>query len=162
MKIIEWVIKNPIIIALIMLKDIIEIVEKIINGFKNTKMVNANFDYYDFTMRLVMAISLWFVIRAYFKLKHEFEDKMHVFNLISFIRNKRLFVKSYDNVTFYKLPNDTNESYYSRIPEGGLFDKLYQEEYDIVRAELINNDMKHKKVEEIDALLEKFYPINNV
>ena len=87
---------------------------------------------------------------------------MNVFNVISFVRNKRLFIKSYDNLQFHKLPNETDENFYSRIPQGGLFDKLYEEEYNIVRDELINNKMKDKKVQEIDDILSEFYPTSNI
>ena len=124
--------------------------------------MTTDFNFWDFAIRLVTAVSLWAVINAYFKLKHQFEDRMNVFNVISFVRNKRLFIKYYEKTTFGKLPNETDEDYYNRIPQGGLFDRSYEEEYNIVRDELINNKMKDKKVQEIDDILSKFYPIDNV
>jgi len=70
--------------------------------------MTTDFNFWDFSIRLLTAVSLWVVINAYFKLKHQFEDKMKVFNVISFVRNKRLFIKSYDNLQFHKLPNETD------------------------------------------------------
>jgi len=165
----EAFIKSPIIIAISLLKSIIDIIIEFIKYLKQANntapnMDNAttyisHFDLWDFIIKLITATLLWIVIRAYFNLRDSFNDKMKVFETISFVRNKRLFIKSFDMVKFYRIPGETEESYYNRIPEYGLFDKLCSEEYEIVKNELIST-MKDKKLSEIDKLLADFYPIN--
>lgn len=154
---IEKIIANPFLIGIIMLKDIIEIITSVLHQSKNN-LIKINLDWWDFSIKLFIATFLWLILRAYFKLKNNFDEQIKVFGYISFIRNRRLFVKSFENIEYYRLPNETDEELNSRLPDGGLFKKHFFEEYQLVKKELQNNLMKDKTSEEIDVILLQWYP----
>jgi hypothetical protein len=161
MKTLEKIVTNPLILIVIMANNLMEIGHKVLN----IQTVPMSFDWFDFIVKLIIAVVLWLVLRAYFKLKNEFNDtisefndKMSVFNTISHIRNKRLFVKSFDNIQYGRVPNETDQDFWERLPQGGLFRDFHKEEYKIVR-EVLQNKMKNKSIEEIEKLLSEYYPL---
>ena len=157
MKRLEKIVTNPFLVGLIMLKDLIDIIKSLV-GTNPISFKNIHIDWWDFSIKLFIATVLWLTLNAYFKLKKKFEDEMEVANLISHIRNQRLFIRSFNIVQFNRLPNETDEQFYNRLPEGGLFRQHYFEEYEIVKAELQNQVMTDKSLNEIDKLLSSWYP----
>lgn len=93
------------------------------------------------------------------KLIRVMHEKMKVFNVVSHIRNKRLFVKSFENIEFFRGTSESEQELWNRLPEGGLFNEFYKEEYKIVRG-ILHKKMKHKTIAEIEKLLSEYYPIN--
>lgn len=155
MKTIEKIISNPILIFVIMSHDLFQIGKSLLN----IQSVSAEYNWIDFFIKLVLAVSLWAVLRAYVKLKNDFNDRMKVFNVVSHIRNKRLFVKSFEGVEFLRMPNETDQELQKRLPEYGLFNEFYKEEYQIVKN-VLQKKMREKSIEEIEKLLSEYYPIN--
>jgi hypothetical protein len=163
MKTLEKIVTNPLILIVIMANNLIEIGQKVLN----IQTAQMSFDWFDFIIKLIIAVSLWLVLKAYFKLKNDFNDniknfndKMSVFNEVSHIRNKRLFVRSFENIEYFRVPNETEQELWERLPAGGLFRDFHKEEYKIVR-EVLQKKMKNKSIEEIEKLLSEYYPLKN-
>ncbi len=157
LKKLETLITNPILVGIVMLKDLIDIVKSLFSsGSFNVGTIMIN--WWDFSMKLIIVIFLWLILRAYLRLKGNFEEQMTVFSIISHIRNKRLFVKSFEDIEYFRVPNESDKEFWERLPEGGLFKQHYFEEYMLVRDELQNRKMKNKGLEEIDDILAKWYP----
>lgn len=104
-------------------------------------------------LTIVILIQLWKMLNKY----DEISEKMNVFNVINNIRNKRNFIKSYENVTHFRLPDETDEELWERLPQGGLYRDYLNEEFNIVKYKL-QNIMKNKSIENIENLMRKYYP----
>ncbi len=158
-KILIRIIKNPILILIIMLKDLIDAGKLII---KIQPIIN--FDWWDFIIKLIIAIFLWYLIKLFFELKSdienlktkiEFETKASA--ILDYVRIRRSFIKSYKEVEFFRLPNETEKNLWNRLPEGGLLKQELLEEYEEAKT-LILNDIKNKTSQEIDDFLKPFFP----
>ena len=161
MKTIEKINNYPVLVFILMIKNMIELIAYILPS--KTALLTLNqthsFDWWDFVINLVISTMLWVVLRSYFKLKRQLQEKMITFSIVSFVRNRLLFIKLYENIEFFKLPDMTNDEYWNTLPQGG---KLYQQleiEYNEVYKTLLSN-LKNKTVREIDALLKEHYPAN--
>lgn len=85
---------NVWLIALIMIKDVYEIIGDVIQLLKNGKTMNI--DYFDFITRLVMAIALMLVLRQYQEMKR-YQKLTQLFNQVMFEDFNRLNnIISYD------------------------------------------------------------------
>lgn len=107
---------------------------------------------------LITAIVTTCLLLILYKAIRNLNTKMKVFDVVSHVRNKRLFVKSFEQVQFFKVPNETDEQLWNRLPEGGLFKQFYKEEYYIVR-DILHKEFKGKTINEIEHLLTEYYPI---
>mgnify|MGYP001585541392 CR=1 FL=1 len=154
MKTIEKIITNPIIIFIIMINDIINVLGNI------TPLQINSYGWFDFIIKFLIAIALWLILKAYFKLKNEFNDRMRIFNIISHIRNKRLFIKSFEDVQFFRGLNETDQEFWKRLPQGGLFNAFFKEEFEIVKKR-VQAEFKDKNQLEIKKLLLEYYPIKD-
>ena len=94
-----------------MLKDLIDAGKLII---KIQPIIN--FDWWDFIIKLIIAIFLWYLIKLFFELKSdienlktkiEFETKASA--ILDYVRIRRSFIKSYKEVEFFRLPNETEK-----------------------------------------------------
>lgn len=88
----------------------------------------------------------------------DFDDKRYLFGIVSHIRSKRLFIKSFEQVEFLRLPNETDEDLKKRLPEYGLFNQFFMQEYEIVKKNLMKK-YKNKTIEEIEDMLSEYYPV---
>jgi hypothetical protein len=84
-------------------------------------------------------------------------EKTEVLGVIGHYRNKALFIRSFDNVEFFRVPNETDDEFLARLPSGGLFHNHLFEEYTQVRKYLEKN-MKNKTGLELDTMLKRYYP----
>jgi len=98
-------------------------------------------------------ISLAFLIYKY----QEIRELMLVNNFISSHRNKSRFIEQFNGIEYYKIPNETIEDFFSRIPEG-MYQEELKKEYCTVLNRIIN-EMDIKKSEAI-KLLQKAYNFN--
>jgi len=157
MRFLEKIVSNPLLLLIIMLKDFIEIFNSL-KSKTNMNNINTfqNYDWWEFFIKLTISIALWLVLKAYFKLKNDFEDKMKAFNTISFIRTSRNFIRSYDDVQFYKMPYESDDDFYKKLPAGGLIDKFYQDEYNEAKIKLALL-FPNKTAKQIEELLSNFY-----
>jgi len=133
----------------------------IINNLKNDNMNWENFDLIGLISAVLTTILLLFLIylvSSMAKKIKEFDDKRYLFGVISHIRSKRLFIKSFEQIEFLRLPNETDEDLKKRLPEYGLFNQFFLEEYEIVKKNLLRK-YKNKTIEEIEGMLSEYYPI---
>lgn len=151
--------KNSYLIFLLTLFKIWDIIKPLVYPI-NKHDYYSNYDWIGFSIQIITILLLYITIKFYFKLRKEFEEKMQIFGIVSHIRNKRLFVKSFDDVQFFMLPGEAMNEYYERLPEHGLFKQHFLEEYKIVKQLLIDK-MKDKSILQIEALLSQYYPIKN-
>lgn len=100
----------------------------------------------------ILVVAIWFLLVEVKKIK----DQQKVFSIISTVRNKKLFIQSFQFAEFIREEKETTEHFVDRCPEGGLFDRDVKAEKEIVRT-LMQNTMKHKSVSEIDDLVSLFY-----
>ena len=115
-----------------------------------------NLDVFGLITAVITTVLLLFLL----KLVRSLHERMKIFSVITYVRNKRLFVKSFENIEFFRLPNETEQELWNRLPEGGLFRDFYIEEYKIVR-DVLQKKMKNKTINEIEKMLSEYYPINN-
>ncbi|MDI9365739.1 MAG: hypothetical protein QM541_12365 [Flavobacterium sp.] len=171
MKLLKKLVDYPVLIAIIMLKDFVEIFKYLIlikmpiNVLTFTE--NMPISWWDFSIKLIISILLWVVLKAYVKLKNDFDkrtiyfdNRMTVFNLITTERNRASFIRLYSSVKHLQLPNESNEDYWKRLPSGGLYQQNYYQEYEYIKGQLITM-MPDKTILEIENLLSNFYTINN-
>lgn len=149
--------KNSYLIFLLTLFKIWDIIKPFVYPI-NKQDYYSNYDWIGFSVQIITIALLYAVIKSYFKLRKEFNEKIQVFSIISHVRNKRLFVKSFEDVQFFQLPGESVNEYYDRLPEHGLFKQHFLEEYNIVKKILIDK-MKEKSILQIEELLSKYYPI---
>jgi len=136
------------------IKDIIK--------FKNMQTIefNQNFDWFGFLIQLFLITMLYLTLRKYNKIKLEqtmYKEQMDILSIINYVRNKRLFIKSFEDVEFYKIADETDEQTWERLPQGGLFKQYLLEEKEIVKK-MIYSRMKNKSIDEIEKILSKYYP----
>lgn len=151
--------KNTYLIFLLMLFKIWDIIKPLVYPI-NKYDYYSNYDWIGFSVQIITIALLYAVIKSYFKLRKELNEKIQIFSIISHVRNKRLFVKSFDGVQFFQLPGESVNEYYDRLPEHGLFKQHFMEEYSIVKKILIDK-MKEKSILQIEELLSKYYPIKS-
>lgn len=156
-KYIDKINKNSYLIFLLTLFKIWDIIKPLVYPI-NKYDYYSNYDWIGFSIQIITIVILYITIKFYFKLRKEFEEKMQIFGIVSHIRNKRLFIKSFDNVQFFSLPGESVNEYHDRLPEHGLFKQHFLEEYKIVKQILIDK-MKDKSILEIEELLSQYYPI---
>ena len=161
MKTIEKIVTNPLLLIVIMFKDFVEIFNNLIskNSMDKTNLLQ-NYDWWGFSIKLITAISLWLVLRAYFNLKSTFEDKMKVFTTISIIRSNRAFIEKFDMFKFLKFPAETDAEFFNRLPQYGLLDEFYKQEYDEAKR-ILTIEFPNKTSNEIEKLLSSFYQFKN-
>lgn len=136
------------------IKDLIKI--------KNMQTIefNQNFDWFGFLIQIFIITMLYLTLRKYNKIKLEqaiYKEQMDILSIINYVRNKRLFIKSFEDVEFYKIAEETDEQAWERLPQGGLFKQYLSEEKKIVRK-MIHGKMKNKTIDEIEKILSKYYP----
>lgn len=154
MKTLEKINNYPILVFIVLLNDLYEFILRFkIISFMDTTL--NSFDWFDFIIKVIIAVLLWIVLKYYLKLKREIEEKNLLFTLITHERNKRLF--AYFQQRPARENKDTDESYYKKLPAGGLFDKYFKEEFNYIKPIVINL-FKDKKIEEINILLSDYYP----
>ncbi|MFM2018587.1 MAG: hypothetical protein RL007_2243 [Bacteroidota bacterium] len=83
--------------------------------------------------------------------------KTDVQGKIAAIRNRALFVKQFDNIEYFRLPGETDEQLWERLPEGGLYRQHLYDEYLEVRKWL-ETTYKEKSGKDFDYILRRFYP----
>lgn len=146
------------------------IVETISSG-TNLLASFKGFDWFSALFQIVTVVILFYVWRSFIQLKRQaieaekktkelrddLEVKMIVFSHIVNVRGRRLFIKSFENVQYFRLPNETDDQLWQRLPEGGLFNQHLFEEFTVVRKDLINH-FKDASANEIAKLLEEYYP----
>ncbi len=122
----------------------------------NPNLTQFSFDYWDFIIKLAMAIAVWLVFRAFYKIQDKIKEQqvfIRIQNLIMSYRNYNSFLSRYDGIDYYRVPNETPEQFFERIPEGQF--KLYLiKEYDDIRAEIIHKlDINRSEAEKYLAEL---------
>lgn len=125
-------------------------------GINEINLSMNNLDVFGLITAVITTGLLLFLL----KLVHSLHERMKIFNVITHVRNKRLFVKSFESIEFFRLPNETEQELWNRLPEGRLFRDFYIEEYKIVR-DVLQKQMKNKTIHEIEKMLSEYYPINN-
>lgn len=83
--------------------------------------------------------------------------KTEVIGKISSVRNHALFLKQFEHVEYFKLPGESEDDLWARLPQGGLYYEHLLEEYQEVRK-WCEKTYKDKSGKEIDAMLKRFYP----
>jgi hypothetical protein len=150
MKILARIATNPLLIVVIMLKDLKDLIIDLKMMILSTNIQpSTNFDWWDFIIKLVIAIVLWLVLKSYFELKKRFEIQ----NILSSVRNKHAFLSSFQGIEFYRTPNETDESLFNRLPEGQYRDYL-KDEYKYVKELIMKRyDLKPSEAQnELDKL----------
>jgi len=160
MKLLETIIKNPVLILIIMLKDLIDISKRLLK----TPGTSTEIDWWDFCIKLAIAIALWYVIRKFFELRDEIkalkkkvEFEASALAVLTYVKGKRSFLKAYQIFEFQRLPDETEEHFWNRLPNGGLLKKELRDEFEEARMVIINN-WKDKTANEIENFLKPLYP----
>jgi len=137
-----------------MLKDLKDLFIEINNMIANVNISSApnmiNFDWWDFIIKLVIAILLWIILKAYFNLKRDFD----ILNILYSIRNRKYFLNEYKDWEFYRMPNETDEDFFKRTPKGLYIDELKKEYYYMKKILMEKFDLNPSKVTDI---LDKIY-----
>lgn len=120
-KILKNVNKTPSLVFLVLLKDMIDFMRDIESFFKSGN--TPHFDLWDFMIKLIITILLYSVLKSYIGLKRKFQIQ----NTISSIRNKNIFIRSFDGIEYFKTEFETDEQFFKRCPEGMYSDHLAQE-----------------------------------
>ena len=132
-----------------------------INNLKDNKMTWEEFDLIGLISAVLTTALLLFLIYLVSEMAKkikDFDDKRYLFGIVSHIRSKRLFIKSFEQVEFLRLPNETDEDLKKRLPEYGLFNQFFMQEYEIVKKNLMKK-YKNKTIEEIEDMLSEYYPV---
>ena len=144
--------KNPLIIVIIMIKDLKDLIIELKKMMITTEVVAAStqsFDWWDFIIKLVIAITLWLVLRAYFNFQKRFQYQ----NLLNSIRNKYLFLSNFQDIDFIRLPNESDDSFFTRLPDAE-YSKYLRKEYAYLKNKIMKEyDLKPSEAQkEIDKL----------
>ena len=62
---------------------------------------------------------------------------MKVFNILSHFRNRNIFISQFDNVEYFRLPNETDESLFNRMPQGQYLEQFKSEYKSLKRIIII-------------------------
>lgn len=153
---IEKINKYPLLVFAVMVYELKNAIMEILSIPLNN-IATHSFDWWDFSIKLFLAILVWLLLKTYFKLRREMNEKILTFSILSYVRNQRLFIKSFEGVQYFRSPEETEKDFWKRLPEGGMYKKYLTDEYEIVKK-LIMKNMKKKTIEEIDLMLSEYYP----
>lgn len=147
-----------------MFKDLYELFSGLWNHIRFKSPEIQHFDWFDFVLKLLISIGLWFLFRAYLELRNkikeqqkDFDEKMTAMVTISNTRGRRLFIQGFDNIQYFRVPNETEQELWERLPQGGLYRNNLIEEYNLVRNKMIKK-FPNKPIIEIEQLIKRFYP----
>lgn len=121
-----------------------------INDFTNmitqiTEIQTINYDWWGFGVKLFIAIMLWIVLKSYYKLKKDINNKIIVANEISHVR----IYNTYRNMLRYNNSN-FDEKYFEHE-----FKKLIKKEREIVCENVLDKvDISKYKLQK---MLNKYY-----
>lgn len=147
MKLLEKFNRYPILVFVVMLNDLKNIVMELLN-IKSNIISTMNVDWWDFFIKLVIAILLWIVLKAYFKLKREMNEKLNEFSMVT---NDKMLIFS---IIMYKKGKDIIQSNFQNQND---FNAYLIKEYKETRT-IVQNNFKDKSMNEIDALMIEYYP----
>ena len=153
MKTLNKIIQNPLLIVVIMIKDLKDLLLDVKMILLDTNITTIqSFDWWDFIIKLIIAIALWLVLKSYFKLKRDYEIQ----NILFSIRNRYNFIQSFQDIEFLRLPDETDESFFNRLPE-----KQYKEYLKAEYSKLKQIIMKKYDIKpsEAQVKLDKIYGI---
>ena len=149
---------------------ILDLSEKIFNRNDDTNINNAHSianvvsvntldtsDIYRITGIIITFILSMIIIFYISKLKKDTKEKMIAFSIMSYVRNKMLFVKSFEKDQYSNIPGWTEEQKWEHSPSGGIFYAHLKVEYENTRK-LIQQNLKNKTILEIDELIKEYYP----
>jgi hypothetical protein len=121
-------------------------------------LYNHNFDLIAFLLNTGIAFLLFLLIRKYNHIKKE----MKVFTVVSYIRNRMLFIHSYKDSQFFVNPDSTiDDNIWKGLPEGGLLTDHLNKEFQLSRK-VLQKELDYLSVKEIDEMIIKYYPEKNM
>src|SRR5215813_9478424 len=131
----------------------------------NIKGSNMNFE---ITIKVISIIATFAVAYYFFSklfdLKKKIEQiiernkfELQASAILYTIKGQRAFIRSYKNVNFYRLPNDTDHDFWSRLPEGGLLREELLAEYEEAKTVICDN-WKNKSIQEVEDFLKPLFP----
>ena len=150
MKILKKISTSPLLIVVIMFKDLKDlIIDLKMTIFSETVKTIPTFDWWDFSIKLAIAIILWLVLKSYVNLKKRFEIQ----NILSSIRNKHAYLSTFQNIEYERISNETDESFFNRLPEGQYRDYI-RNEYKYIKDIIIKKyDLRPSEAQkELDKL----------
>ena len=87
------------------------------------------------------------------------DSKLVALNIISELRAYRLFVKSFENIQFFIMPNETEQEFRAKLPEYGLYENWIKQEK-IAFKQILVNEMKDLSIENIEDIIFDIYKEN--
>lgn len=109
----------------------------------------------------ILTLVLYRVLKKYNEMRLKTENlslKTELLSMIAFFRHEGQYISKFDNVTFYRLPNESDEDLFKRMPNGMFLEEL-QKEYLVVKTRA--TEYFDKKPSEIQALMDEIYGIKN-
>lgn len=137
-------------LAMVLLSSI-EFIWSLINLFLNSNNTNlkSNTMEHNWTLQILGLIGMFLVIFYLLLQYHKIKRKMKVYNIISQYRSYKLYMNQFSNSEYYRAPNESDEQFFNRLPEGQYREEL-KGEYKEVKQLIINElDLYPSIVEEI-------------
>ncbi|MCD4792232.1 MAG: hypothetical protein K8R54_03295 [Bacteroidales bacterium] len=132
---------------------VILVTQSLNNGNKMENILQINsWSYWIFQILSAIAIFIF----AYYLLSkiYKIKEQLRVTEIISTLRTKNLFVLHFDNIETYKAPDESNEEYFKRLPDGKFKEYLINEQNEVKKIVI---ELLDKSPTEAEKLLDGVY-----
>lgn len=160
--------KNTYLVFLLTIFKIWDIVKPLFKKqvAENISEYYSNYDWFGFIIQIITIFILYRVLKQYQKQryymnKQQFEitkqqEKIILASIIAHVRNKFFFFQKFEGIEYYRLPNESDDEVFKRLPQSEYKEYLKQE---YSRVKQISINYFDKKPSEIQEILDELYGI---